>query len=127
MMKSLVAVRWVLVVVVFAIVIWMTGGADKHYVDVYIGPDGHIYTHALGPQSIDPLFVVPGDYVVWNNPTDTETTITFEHTAWFGVDKVTVGAYQREILQFGGGEDGSLTVTNGDESGNPDLKVGEDP
>jgi len=127
-MRSFAAFRWILVVVVFlAIIIWIIPGSDKHYVDVYIGSDGNLYTHAMGPQAIDPMFVVPGDYVAWNNLTDQEANLTFEDPDWFGVATAKVGPYERLILKFHGGVDGSTTIDVGPGMGSPDLKVGDGP
>lgn len=117
----------VLVIVVGKWLFWPCVCGNKHHVDLYLGPDGHVYTHAMGPEAIDPIFVFPGDDVVWNNPTDNDISLSFSESDWFGVSTLTVPAGKREILRLSDGADGSVNITGGDGSGSPAMKVGDGP
>ena len=102
---------------------------DKHFTDVYFKTDGKQYSHPYGVVAVEELFVFRGDYVVWNNPTDTKANLEFEDSSWFGVSVATVEANGRLIMEVSesatGGGDYSITI--GTDSGSPSIKVGDDP
>ena len=127
-MKAFVAIRWVLVVLVFVYVIWVTSGSDKHYVDVYINSQCKLVT-LDNDAEIPELFFFPGDFVIWNNMSGDEVELDFPD-GWFSEDPVIVPKDQRVIVEVVRDAPGSSTISvicDGGGSGAPAVKIGDDP
>jgi len=127
-MKS---IRIPLFLLLMAAALLLVSGCSKHYVDVYINEAGLPVTLDNEPETaIDPLWVFPGDYVIFNNMRADEEVILRFPSGMFELDTVTIEAGHRKILKViaDGPMTGTLTITgDGIPAGNPEVIVGEDP
>ena len=118
----------ILLLLLLMVTLMSVGGCSKHYVDVYIGAECLPITPAYD-STTRTLLVFPGDYVVFSNTRDKDVTITFP-LDMFEMDEVTIGAGHRVTVRVinEGEASGPLSISgDGCGSGDPKIKVGEDP
>jgi hypothetical protein len=104
------------------------GGCSKHYVDVYIGGQCLPISPAYDATN-RVLWVFPDDYVVFSNMRDAEVIVTLP-AGMFEMDEVTIEGGHRVTLRVinEGDVEGPLSISgDGCPSGDPKIKVGEDP
>lgn len=122
--------RFVLVLLLALAALLLVNGCSKHYVDVYINDDCILVTIDNEPETgIDPLWVYPGDYVIFNNMKDDDVEMVFP-TGLFEEDRVEIEAGHRKILKVvaDGPMEGPISISgDGCGAGIPKVKVGEDP
>ena len=107
----------------------LMGGCSKHYVDVYIGGECLPLSHAFDSDTMI-LLVFPGDYVVFTNLRDKAINITLP-AGMFELDMVedleSGHRVTLKVINEGDAEGGLSISGEGCPSGDPKIRVGEDP
>jgi hypothetical protein len=123
--------RLVLVLLLTLTALLLVNGCSKHYVDVYINEICMPVTLENDPETaIDPLWVFPGDYVIFNNMREEDLVEMVFPTGLFEVERVEIEAGHRVILKVvaEGPMEGPISISgDGCGAGIPKVKVGEDP
>jgi hypothetical protein len=125
-MKS---IRIPLLLLVLVAVLLLMAGCSKHYVDVYINEEKALVTLA-NCKAIKPLWMFPGDYVIFNNTREIHWVMLEFPEGMFEVTKTdTIWPGHRVILKVTatGKMEGIISVISDGPIGNPEAKVGEDP
>lgn len=122
--------RFVLALLLALVALLLVNGCSKHYVDVYINEDCILVDLENESETgIDPLWVYPGDYVIFNNMKEHDVDMVLP-PGMFELDLVEIEAGHRVILKVvaDGPMEGPISISgHGCGAGIPKVKVGEDP